>query len=160
MKYSDLVDAWRKSTKEWQDYEFACAAMAANVYRTLRKTFGLEDDKLFKLVDPEEQNEEKIQSTLYAPMGATKLADMGWAKFGLYLVLQVSDNAWPKRALRFTSFVKIDKDSIRLRATQDDEELRLNTNLGAADEEKIVDKYERLIRLSVQDSFSIWHEAD
>lgn len=159
MKYTELIVDWDKSRKEWREYEFRCGSVAAKIYTTLRKSLDVADEKLFKLIDPEEQNEEELKSTSYAPMGATKLIEKGWAKFGLYIILQMAENSWPKTALRFTSFVKIEDESIKFKLTEDDDEEILSINYDSQDENKIIKKFETAIRNHVHDSFKHWHEA-
>ena len=62
--------------------------------------------------------------------------------------------------MRFTSFVKIEKERIRFRADPAGEELELNINFEAADANKVVDRYEKLIRSVIHDSYHIWHAAE
>lgn len=159
MKYTELIEDWDKSRKEWREYEFRCGNVAAKIYMTLKKSLDISDDKLFKLIDPEEQNEDKLKSSNYTPIGATKLIEKGWAKFGLYIILQIAENTWPKTAMRFTSFVKIDGESIRFKLTEDDDEEKLSINYDGEDESKIIKKFEIVMRNHVHDSFKHWHEA-
>jgi hypothetical protein len=159
MKYSDLVTDWHKSRQDVQDYEFKCADIARKIYETLKESLDMSDDKLFKMIDPNEEKEDKISSTKYSPLGAIKLTEKGWAKFGLYLILQLADNAWPKKPLRFISFIKIEVDFIRFKFTGDDNELKLSKDYTAEDEAQIIDRFENIIRNNIHDSFTNWHKG-
>lgn len=158
MDYTELIKEWKESLDEWQNYEFQCANVAGQIYVILKKSLNITDEKLFKLIDPEEQNEEKIKTTLYAPIGATKLVEKGWAKFGLYLVLQIAENTWPKKALRFTVFVKIDDEFIWFKITGDDNEEKLSLDLNAIDESIVISKFENLMHNHIRDSFKNWQK--
>lgn len=158
MNYSEVVAAWKQSREQWREYEFTCAQIAYKIYMTLQKSLELKDGKLLKLVDPEEKDEEKLQKTIFSPSGSVKLADKGWAKFGLHLVLQLGDNTWPKFPMRFISYIKIEKDLIKFKAVANDDETVLSINYDDADEQKIIAKYEGLMRINVIDNFRIWHD--
>ena len=56
MKYTELVEKWTEARKQFQDYEMSCGTFAAKVFLLLKENFDLKDDKLFKLIDPDEQD--------------------------------------------------------------------------------------------------------
>ncbi len=158
VKYSELIEGWNKSNREWKEYHVQCALVASKIYATLKTSLDISDKQVFKLIDPDVQNIQQIKGSDYTPIDATKLIESGWAKFGLYFILHEVQNAWPRNEFRFTSFVKTDHQSIRFKLTKDDDEIKLSLDYDSKDEEEIINRFETAMRYNVHDSFKHWHD--
>lgn len=156
MKYTELIQIWKQSKEEFRNYEWNTAVIAAKVYTILREKFELSNENLFKLVDPDETNHEKILKTMYSHMGATKLDEKGWAKFGMFLTLELAENTFPKEPILFISYVKITTEKILLKATLDSEPQELNIEFNDDDKNKIEGIYDSLLDLHIKNKFSNW----
>lgn len=156
MNYETLIDNWKKSMDEWRNFEDNAAIVAAKVYSILKKKLELKDESLFRLVDPDEKDNDKLQKTMYSHVGATKLTDNGWAKFGLILTLQMGENTWPKRSLRFVSFVKVTNQNVLFKVTEDADIASVKFEFDTEDEEVIENQFDQVIQHVINDSFKNW----
>ena len=105
------------------------------------------------MVDPDDDMDTNIKKVYGAP-GTVKLDEKGWCKFGILLSVEDKDY------YGFVSFIKIMDNAIRFRISKESEEVNVGPNLDPADQAKIVEGYERAIRLEVQDSFRLWHAQE
>lgn len=162
MNYSDLVAFWEAGRKKWIDYECEVGDFAACICGFFREKLGLqtEETKRYLLLIPlKEKSSEKIRTTWYAPQACVEFANAGWANVGLVLMLQLSENAWPKKQFVFKLSIKKQKKIWLVRMAEDGNLHELNENFQKNDLEPLFDEFIRLVKFQTIDQLEHWLEG-
>ena len=104
MTYEEILKLWHESQANWQNYRYSVSAIGGFIYSYLKERLSISGEKkehLFKMIPPNERDEEKLRNTRYSPFGCVELKDDGWAEFGIILLLEQNENSWPKQQYRF-----------------------------------------------------------
>lgn len=162
MNYSDLVAFWEAGRKKWEDYEFEVGSIAAQICGFFREKLELntkETERFLLMIPLREKNSEKIRTTWYAPQACVEFADAGWANVGLVLMLQISENTWPKKQYVFKISIKKQNGLWLVRMAEDGIEHKLNDNFQKSDLDPLFDEFIRLVKFQTIDQLEHWLEG-
>ena len=162
MQYSDLVNFWNEGRKKWTDYEFEVGNVAACICDFFRKKLELKTDesKRYLLLIPlKEKNSETIKTTWYAPHACVEFETAGWANVGMLLILQMSENAWPKQQFVFKISIKKQNGVWLIRLAEDGELHKLNEIIEENELEPLFDEFIRLVKFQTIDYLKHWLEG-
>ncbi len=159
MKYSDIVAFWEEGREKWRDYEFEVGSVAAVIRDFFRKKLELktkEEERFLLLFPLKEKDSEKIRTTWYAPFACVEFIESGWANVGLMLLLQVDENAWPKKQFVFKILIKKQENIWLVNITENGTEYKLKEDFQENDLESLFDEFISLIKFQTVDSLKHW----
>lgn len=163
MLYEDFVKCWKEGKKQWDDYRIEVGGVAARLGCFFARKMGFEKDnyeKYLKLFPLKENDQEKIQRTIYAPYACVDFDEFGWANVGLRFLLEYGENYWPKNQFIFTIAIKKEGDTWLLKIAKDGKLHALSSLISDAELESVWDEFVKLFRHQTVDQLSAWLSQD
>ena len=95
---------------------------------------------------------------MYTPIGAQKLESNGWASFGLYISLEIAENAWPKQNYKTAFYVKwlLDTNKWAIKITEGGEVFSIEEEPTSDDLDHIESVLDSIFKRNVSDSLTLW----
>lgn len=163
MLYKDFVKCWKDGKEQWDNYRIEVGGVAARLCYFFAKRMGFEKDnyeKYLKLFPLKENDQEKIQRTIYAPYACVDFDKFGWANVGVRFLLEYGENYWPKNQFILTIEIKKEGDTWLLRIAKDGTLHTLNSSLSDIELEPVWDEFVKLFRHMTVDQLSDWLTQD
>lgn len=177
MNYKEIVEMWEKGREKFFDYQFEVGRIGSLIYGFLEYKLNIKDqnknEKILKKFPEKDAKNDKMLTTLYSPVGCVELKDNGWATFCIKLLIEISENTWPKSNFAFLMNIKQqgEKWLIKLCSEKDDiieihqipdlsdiedSEQRMNKLYSDPGLEKIWEKFCSVIKNMTINQFDIW----
>ena len=163
MDYKDFVNLWKDGNEKWQNYKFEVGSVAVRLRALFAKQLKINEksvDKYLQLFPLSEMDEEKIRRTLYSPHACVDFIEAGWAHVGLKLLLEYSENSWPKNQFIFTISIKKKSNSWTVKIADDGQSHNLPLEFSEEDLLPIWNEFESLFRHQTIDRLDNWLKQD
>lgn len=103
--YNEFIKYWLDGQKKWDDYKDDVRFFVGRIWRFFVNQLELEDRNYLKTYNLSD-DPDVIEKKQYLPNEEIEITGNGWAKIGLRLLLERSQNSFPKVQYLFTLSIK------------------------------------------------------